>query len=238
MAKLRVLTVLSAAAMLSMGVLCRADVMTIDFDEPLPGGLVADPSFFAGTAAPSTSFLSNQYESDGALFSTVGGLPEVSIIDLGAGHAPTGNNGIGALSTAGNLDYFLPVDITFVAPGTTTAAVTDSVSIVGDDIPSFGQVYFAAYDINGNLIQSGQVEDEGDSVFSITAAGIHSFQIYSQNGDVAYDHLQFGTPVVPDSGPPIGPTATPEPASVAMVGLPVVLLAAWRRKRALRARVE
>lgn len=151
-----VLTVLVLAATCQGG--------SIDFDSP-PAGLVPNPSYGEGSAVSADAELTNQFEDLGAIFSTVGGAPFAALVDLGVGHAPSGANGIGAVNASGDLDYGLDIDIFLVVPGTLTPAVTDSISIQGDEIPSYGNVIFTAYDVNGNAIATNTIEDTGGNIF-------------------------------------------------------------------------
>lgn len=201
-----VLTALALATMSQAG--------SINFENP-PSGLVPNSSFIAGTSVDADAQLTNQFESLGAIFNTIGGSPYAALIDLGTGHATSGTNGIGTVSSANTLDYTLDLDILLVVPGTLTPAVTDTISIRGDEIPSFGNVIYSAYDTLGNLVASGVTQDQGGSTFSLSAPGIHEFRLHSVNGDVAYDDLVFDTPVAP------GPTGAPEPATLGLSGLAI-----------------
>jgi hypothetical protein len=200
---------------------CQAS--TITFDNP-PAGLVPNPSYFAGTAVSADAELTNQFENLGAIFSTVGGSPFAALVDLGTGHAVSGTNGIGAVNSSGALDYALDTDIFLVVPGTSTPAVTDSISIQGDEIPSFGNVVFTAYDVNGNEIATSTIEDTGGNTFSLSGAGIHEFRLHSTHGDVAYDNLVFDVPTAPQV------SGVPEPAGIAFIGLPLLLAVVWKRR--------
>jgi hypothetical protein len=201
---------------------CQAG--SIDFDSP-PTGLVPNPSFIAGTPVSANAELTNQFENLGAIFSTVGGSPFAALVALGTGHAMSGTNGIGAVNSSGDLDYALDTDIFLVVPGTLTPAVTDAISIQGDEIPSFGNVVFTAYDVNGNEIATNTLEDTGGNTFSLTGAGIHEFRLHSTHGDVAYDNLVFDVPTAPTSL-----SSVPEPSSVGFLALPLMGLLAWKRK--------
>ncbi len=159
--------------------------------------------------------LTSQFESLGAIFNTIGGSPYAALIDLGTGHATSGTNGTGTVSSANALDYTLDLDILLVVPGTLIPAVTDTISIRGDKIPSFGNVIYSAYDTLGNLVASGVTQDQGGSTFSLSAPGIHEFRPHSMNGDVAYDDLVFDTPAAP------GPSGAPEPATLGLAGLAI-----------------
>jgi hypothetical protein len=221
---MRPIHIQSVLAVLVLAGTCHAG--SIDFDSP-PAGLVPNPSFIDGTPVSADAELTDQFENLGAIFSTVGGSPFAALVDLGAGHAVSGTNGIGAVDAAGDLDYALDTDIFLVVPGTLTPAVTDSISIQGDEIPSFGDVIFTAYDINGNELATGTVEDTGGNTFSLSAPGIHEFQLHSTHGDVAYDNLVFDVPTAP--APPV--SGVPEPASLGFLALPLMAVAAWKRNR-------
>lgn len=167
---------------------------TITFNSSLPAGLTPNPSFSEGAAVVASAQITNQFANLGIVLTTAGGAPYAALVDLGAGHAVSGTNGIGAVSSAGNLDYALDLDIFLVVPGANTPAATDYISIQGDEIPSGGQVYFTAYDTSGNLVASGQATDTAGGTYSLSAAGIHEFRLHSQNDDIAYDNLSFDTP--------------------------------------------
>ncbi len=164
---------------------------TITFDNP-PSGLTPN-NFFQGAPVGASSQLTNQFENLGVIFSTFGGAPYAALIDL-TGQAPSGTNGIGAVKSSGNVDYTQDIDIFLVDPGTTTPAVTDFISIQGDEEPISGNVIFSAYDINRNLIASGTQPDTAGGVYSLSAPGIHEFRLHSETGTVAYDNLSFDLP--------------------------------------------
>jgi hypothetical protein len=205
-------------ALTALALAAMSHAATINFDNP-PPGLVPNSSFLAGSSVDADAQLTNQFESLGAIFNTIGGSPYAALIDLGVGHATSGANGIGTVSSANTLDYTLDLDILLVVPGTLTPAVTDTISIRGDEIPSFGNVIYSAYDTMGNLVASGVTQDQGGSTFTLSAPGIHEFRLHSVNGDVAYDDLTFDTPVAPG---PNGPAGAPEPATLGLSGLALV----------------
>src|SRR5580693_2180544 len=211
-----------------LGLSAAGQAGTITFDNP-PAGLVPNSSFIEGTPVDADAQLTNQFENLGAIFSTVGGSPFAALVDLGLGHAVSGTNGIGAVSASGNLDYALDTDIFLVVPGTLQPAVTDSISIQGDEIPSFGQVILSAYDTAGNLIASKSVEDQGGTLFSLSVPGIHEFRLHSQHGDVAYDNLVFDVPTAPS------PSGVPEPSSVGLLGVALLAGLVWKQ-RAVKSR--
>jgi len=204
-----------------------ARAASINFDTNLPVGLVPNSTYLAGASVDAAAQLTNQFESLGAIFNTIGGAPYAALIDLGVGHAVSGSNGIGTVSSGNTLDYALNLDIFLVVPGTLTPAVTDLISIQGDQYPSFGQVYFSAYDVNGKQIATGQATDTGATTFSLSAPGIHEFRLSSENNDVAYDNLVFDTPVSPTDP---GPVSAPEPSTLGLAGLALAGVYTLKRK--------
>ena len=199
----------------------------IDFEAPLPAGLTPN-NFFQGSPVQLSSELTNQYENVGVLFSSAGGAPFAALIDL-TGQAPSGVNGVGAVNSSDDVDYTVDLDIFLVVPGTTTAAVTDSISIQGDEEPIPGNVVFSAYDVNGNLLTSGVAPDTAGGVYQLSAAGIHEFRLHSTSGTVAYDNLMFDIP----TAPPVN-GAAPEPGTIGLIALGISSLL-WLRSGSRRA---
>lgn len=190
----------------------------IDFEAPLPPGLTPN-NFIQGSPVDPTAQLTNQYENLGVLFSTAGGAPYAALINL-TGQAPSGVNGVGSVNAAGDVDYTLDLDIFLVVPGTTTPAVTDTISIQGDEEPIPGNVVFSAYDVDGNLVASGIQPDTAGGLYSLTAPGIHEFRLHSTSGTVAYDNLSFDTPTATSSAP--------EPGTIGFIALGIVLVVGAR----------
>jgi hypothetical protein len=153
----------------------------IDFEAPLTAGLTPN-NFLQGSRVDPTARLTNQYENLGVLFSTAGGAPYAALINL-TGQAPSGVNGIGSVNTAGDVDYTQDLDIFLVVPGTTTPAVTDTISIQGDEEPIPGNVVSSAYDVNGILVASGIQADTAGGTYQLSAAGIHEFRLHSNQRD-------------------------------------------------------
>ena len=191
----------------------------IDFEAPLPPGLVPN-TFFQLSAVNPNSELTNQYENLGVLFSTYGGAPYAVLVDL-TGQAPSGVNGIGPANSSGELDYTQSLDVILVQPGTLIPAVTDGISIQGDLEPVAGNVNFSAYDINGNLLTSGSAPDTAGGLYQLSAPGIHEFRISSESGTVAYDNLSLDTPTAVTA-------TTPEPETTGSFALGIAALAGLR----------
>ncbi len=215
---------LKIAFLMGSAALVRAGSL-ITFEAPLPGGLTPNGSFIQGSAVDAAAEVTNQFESLGIILGTVGGAPYAVLIDLGLGHAVSGTNGIGPANASGDLDYTLNLDIFLVVPGTTTPAVTDSISIRGDEISIPGNVIFDAYDLDGNLIASGTAPDTPGGTYALSAPGIHEFQIHSESGTVAYDDLAFDTPGLQDTG------TAPEPATYGLIGSGLAAMVFARRRR-------
>ena len=193
----------------------------IDFEAPLPGGLTPN-NYISGSPVGLSSELTNQYESLGVIFSTFGGAPYAALIDL-TGQAPSGVNGIGGVNSAGDVDYSQQLDIFLVVPGTLLPAVTDLISIQGDEEPIPGNVFFSVYDVNGNLINSGVQADSAGGTYSLSGAGIHEFRIYSETDTVAFDNLSFDVPAAP-----VGGATTPEPGTMGSIVLGIGSIALGR----------
>src|SRR5579872_1753292 len=124
-----------AAFAFSFTALAQATVIT--FDSP-PAGLTAN-NFIQGSAVDPTAEVTNQFENLGVILSTANpGAHYAVLINLGVGHAVSGAFGIGAANASNLVDYTQDIDIFLVVPGTTTPAVTGTISIQGDEIPSGG----------------------------------------------------------------------------------------------------
>lgn len=158
-----------------------------------------------GTAIPVASQLSSQLSSTtGARFSTEGGASYVAVVNLELvlGSTSSPPNGIGAVTSAGNLTYSLPIVVSFVDPlNPTTNATTNFVSVRGDLRGTIGNVILLAFDINGSQIASDSKPDVGGASLAVSAAGIHSVRFFSQSGSVAFDDLTFNTVVSAGSVP-------------------------------------
>ncbi len=202
----------------------------ITFEAPLPPGLTPNGTYIDGQSVSASADITNQFANLGIVLTTAGGAPYAALIDLGTGHAVSGTNGIGPVDINGSLNYNLDLDIFLVVPGTTTPAVTDQISIRGDEESIPGNVIFTAYDVNGNQIASGTQPDTPGGTYSLSAAGIHEFRIYSETGTVAYDDLAFDVP----TATPIPVGTAPEPASIGLLGAGIAAVVVRRRRRFAR----
>jgi hypothetical protein len=228
-----------AAIAISLLSYAHAWAITINFDPQdtpgdLPAGLTA-MSNSPGSAVPTDAELSDQYDSDGVLFSS--SSPFVAVVDIGSAVASP-PNGIGGVTSDGLLSYADPITFTFVVPGTTTPGVTGNVSIEADADGIPGQyAKLSAFDIHGNLLDSQTLNDVGSEVWSIDVAGIHSAVFdfpttsagvpttgspFGNGTGIALDDLTFGT--VGATGP-TGPSAVPLPAAAWSAMMLLALLA-------------
>jgi len=160
-------------------------------------GMTPMSPFFDNTDVPldtpfASSRLGTQLQlSHGVSFSS--DADYVALVNLGSGHATSGGAGIGGVTAANILKYHSAVIITFTMPGDPTIpAVTDSVSIRGDNFPnSSGSATMEAFDVNGALLASVAVPDAAGFTLSISTANIHSVQITQTLSDIAFDDLHF-----------------------------------------------
>jgi hypothetical protein len=177
--------------------------IVIDF-ESFPG-----MGFSSGFPIPVASRLSNQLlATDGVLFSS--GAPYVPVLNLGAGHAVSGTNGIGGSTAAGTLTYnsASPITISFWDPQhTANVATTDFVSVKGDLDSIVGpSATLSAYGLQNQLLGSVFHIDAPGQDWTISAQGIYSV-IFSgvsipdgTAGGIALDDLTFNPVTVPEPG--------------------------------------
>lgn len=212
MLRKRVSAVVILASVLVAG---RAHAVFIDF-ESVPG---LTGAIDLSSPVPAASQLSTQLQlSLGVSFSSAASY--VGLARLGNGHATSGVNGIGGVSAAGLFDYREAI-ITFTLPGDpSTPAVTNFASIRGDHASASGSITLEAFDVGGFPLASVTIADGGGSTLSLSPPGMHRLRVTSTSGTVAFDDLQFNTPV-------------PEPASAALLGVGLALLA-WARRGAHR----
>lgn len=182
------LAVLVPSLVLASGERAWADLITF---EVVPG-VTAMGTFFDGTPVPLESRLSNQLQlSQGVSFSSTVGY--VALVNLGLGHATSGVTGIGGVNAADTLRYNSPVVITFTLPGDpTTPAITDFVSIQGDNFPvAGGFATMEAFDVDGVRLGVVTVPDEVGLTLKLSIPNIHSVRLTQTRSDIAYDDLRF-----------------------------------------------
>jgi len=173
-----------------------AGLNVLDFEGGnLPSGVTAQASYDAGSPILSTSQLAGQYLSTyGVKFSS--GSAYVAVLELGAGHATSGVNGIGGSTPDGLVTYSpdFPIVATFWDPtNPSVPAVTDFVSVRGDLIPNGPPITLEALDLNGALLASDtEFDNFGGTLLSCSVAGIHSVRFLG-NGTTAIDDFTFNS---------------------------------------------
>jgi PKD repeat protein len=159
--------------------------------ESIPG-MTAINYFDIGTVIPAGARLSNQLQaSHGVSFRS--GVDYVALVRLGSGHATSGVNGIGGVSTSNLIRYAQPLVIAFSMPGSPSVpAVTNFVSLRGDQNPAPGSARMEAFDLGGALVGSVSAADvRGGLTLSLSAPNIHSIRITQTRSDIAFDDLRF-----------------------------------------------
>jgi len=171
-------------------------------------------SYLDETPVPLDARLSTQLQmSHGVTFGSVAGY--VALVRLGSGHATSPPNGIGGVDASNLLEYDSPIVITFTMPGSpSTPAVTDFISIRGDQIAAAGSATMEAFDVSGALIGSVTAADvTGGLTLSLSIPNIHSVRLtQTQQSDIAFDDLTFH-PLAPGlSARPIANAGPDQPA--------------------------
>ncbi len=181
-----------------------AEVPPENFTRPLREPVLIDFEGLRGMPfqpqpAPASVRLSNQLRfTRGVSFTS--GDSAVAVVNLGAGHAVSGTNGIGGISN-GSLNYSATIAISFSLPEyPEVPASTDFVSVRLDQLGGGPTVRMTAYDLNGAVVGSTNVSDIGGRVLSLSGAGIHRVEIQG-NGTAALDDLFFnGLSAEPELG--------------------------------------
>lgn len=197
----------------------------LDFESPLPGGLVA-MSYIQGTTVPSSSVVTNQYLDFGV------SMENAALISPGVGHAASGSNSLAGFNSNNQLDYDQSVKFNFFAPGG-VLGTTDFFAYSGDLAGWSGNIVtISAFDLNGNFLGASSFTENVQSLSHISISGVGNFHsivvdqtLYNTySGGIAIDLVEFGT-VSPVSAVP-----EPETYALMLVGLAVVGAASRRRK--------
>lgn len=165
---------------------CAADI-TVDFDS------YAAIPFAPGTPVPAEARFDGELQNDfGLTFGST--LNWVAVVDLGPGHATSGNNGIAGVNADNVVDYGAPIQVIFTYPRhpVTLQATTDFVSIRTDLLGGGPPISLRAYDLAGNLIASDSQPDSGGAALTVRAPAIHRV-VFQGNGGVGLDDLTFAT---------------------------------------------
>jgi hypothetical protein len=200
---------------------------------PFEGG-PGMPNSPGNTTVPVECRISNQFAFVGVLFSSGAGADYIAAVDLGTNHATSGTIGVGGATLTNTLTYsgsplLLARFVDPLNPG--NPFVTNLVSVRGDLQSAGATISMRAFNVANVLIGSVSAPDEGGTLLSINATGIHRVEI-DGTGTVAYDDFSFHAPSAPSAS-----AAAPEPASLAMLalsaigGLPLVGAVVRRRRR-------
>gem|GEM_PF-5478915 len=190
----------------------NASAVLLDFESPLPGGLVP-VVYTSGTPVPSSAILTDQYSNLGIIFK------DVALIKLGITHAASGYNGIGGINSSGNVDYSVPMTFNFSSPIDYFSVTTDKWASGGNSMELF------AYALDGSLIGStlfSEIRYSGSIKVELKDIGMfHSVVIDEVRnvGGIALDLVEFNK---------VSPV--PEPTTIFLLSSGLVGIIGFRRK--------
>jgi len=183
-----------------------ASILAVLFLTSVAGATVLD---FEG---PPTGYIAgNEYVPWGVVFGGSAGVQEYNY-----GFVPPSE-----IMTSG--DWYSPLEISFVLPGNANApAFTNYAALYNWFGPGNGMetdmLTATSYDLLGNAIETHQIVGDGWLTFNV--GNIHKLVVDDmQNTAFTIDFLTFNTPVVP------------EPAALSALGLGLLGLLGWRRRR-------
>ena len=194
-------TLMCAAFGIMFSTSAQSAIVTIDFDS-LPA-MTNSP----GTNVPLQNQLSDQ------LLNTVGVSfrSEANYVAVVDHDSPPGctipicptvsmPNIIGGVTAAGDLSYGTPIVISFFNPSNPTVrAVTDFVSIRGDQVPEAGATAtMEAFDLLGTSLGTITAIDSTEGLtLSLGLTGIHSIRLTQNVSTIGFDNLTFNAVPVP-----------------------------------------
>src|SRR5688572_31703248 len=153
---LRLRSLLLCTVLLAAPAIALVSEILLTF-ESVPG--ITPGTSQQGAGVQTWARLSTQMQmSHGVSFSSTASY--VAVVNLGSGHATSGATGIGGVNASNILTYNQPIVITFTMPGSpSTPAVTNFVSIRGDQRPATGAATMQAFDLDGAPIESVTAPD-------------------------------------------------------------------------------
>ncbi|WP_293008686.1 PEP-CTERM sorting domain-containing protein [Nitrosomonas sp.] len=199
----------------------------IDFEQSLPGGLVAT-SYVQSTIVPASARVTDQYLNVGLI------IDGAALVALPSGSAPSGFNGLAGIDGNGRIDYDTPVSFSFFAAGNDgVLGTTDFFGYSADLFGSSGNIItISAYGLDGLLVGQASYTETGNFTTPLTISGVGQFHsvtvdqtLYNtSSGGIALDLVQFGN---------ISIAAIPEPQTYAMLlaGLSLLGFMARRKKQ-------
>jgi len=139
-----------AKAVACLGVLLTQAVsanVILDFENPLPGGLMPT-TFWQGVLAPDSAKVTDQYLSQGIVMSNA------ALVAGGIGHSASGINSLAGIDAGGSINYDSPVTFTFFEPGASGVEGTTDYFAYRPDLGggSGNIITISAYDLAGALI--------------------------------------------------------------------------------------
>ncbi|PXX11398.1 PEP-CTERM sorting domain-containing protein [Nitrosomonas ureae] len=167
----------------------------IDFENPLPGDLVAT-SYLQSTIIPASARVTDQYLNDGLM------IDGAALVALPSAAAPSGINALAGIDDNGRIDYDTPVTFSFFAPG--NDKVMGTTDFFGYSADLFGSsaniITISAYDFDGSLVGQASYTETGDFTAPLTISGVGQFHrvtvdqtlFNTSSGGIALDLVQFG----------------------------------------------
>lgn len=208
-----------ASIVLLTSVSAEAALIEIDFEDfESPAAMSNTPN----VTVPFSARISDQYlVSNGVLFSSETNT-YIAAVNLGMGHATSGSTGVGGSTADDKLTYsgeFFRANF-FNPSNASLFAVTNYVSIRGDNITDGTGGVFSAFDVNGALLGSDSQTNVQGNTFILEYEGIHSVT-FTGSGTIALDDFVFNEV-----------TAVPVPAAVWLFGSGLLgLVGIARRKK-------
>ena len=152
--------ILLAASMhfLASSLYAQTQPTVLDFEAPLPSGLVVATHAHLGQV-PGSALITTQYVSAGVV------MQGVALVTLSTA-APSGVNGLGGVNAQGRFDSGSPMTFKFVSPADgRTPATTDFVSITPDNLNnSDNSTVVSAYGPDGRLLGTALYQETGQIV--------------------------------------------------------------------------
>lgn len=205
---------------------------TLDFESPLPVGLVA-ASFWQGSAVTAQNLIGDNYLSLGVAVSGA------ALVNLGSGHAASGINGLSGVSGSSGVDYGAAYSFEFLSPTNSAIPATTNYFSITPDLwgGSFNTVTLSAFDNSNQLIGSGSFVENVGSLGTLELNGIGAFHkvvvavslANPNSGGIGMDLVTFGDLTA------IAPVPEPETYAMMLAGLGLLGLAAKRRRQKPRA---